>query len=182
MIKTIKFLIKSLSVSLLLTSFFINAAEFNDGPLIKGYGKHAKVKQDLVLDASSTLKVVFDVDKKAGDGRVNQSFNSLARFLNMHVANGFSANNIDLALVIHGKAGFDLLANKAFNAKYGQENPNHELLALLMKNKVKIYLCGQSAAYLGIDNNQLQAGVQMSLSAMTAHAVLQQQGYSLNPF
>jgi intracellular sulfur oxidation DsrE/DsrF family protein len=160
----------------------VDAAEFNDGPLIKGYGKHAKVKQELVLDTNVKLKVVFDVSNKAKEGKVNNNFNSLARFFNMHVANGFAAKNIELALVVHGKAGFDLLANKVFQAKYGQENPSRELLSLLLKKKVKIYLCGQSAAYLEINNTDLYQGVQMSLSAMTAHAVLQHQGYTLNPF
>lgn len=160
----------------------VNAAEFSDGPLIKGYGKHAKVQQDLVLDTNAKIKVVFDVSKQAKEGKVNKSFNSLARFLNMHVGNGFSAKNIELALVVHGSAGFDLLTNKVFQAKYDQENPNHELLSLLLKNKVNIYICGQSAAFLEIDNADLLQGVQMALSAMTAHAVLQQQGYTLNPF
>jgi len=172
---------------LFITSLFVfladaNAAEFSDGPLIKGYGKHIEVKQDLVLDTNATLKVAFDVSKHADKGKINRKFDSVARFLNMHVANGFAAKNIKLALIIHGTAGFDVLNNKAYQAKYGKNNPNVELLSLLMKNKVNIYVCGQSAAYHKISNADLHTGVQMALSAMTAHAVLQQQGYTLNPF
>tara|TARA_Y100000588_G_scaffold170524_1_gene184375 strand:+ start:507 stop:614 length:108 start_codon:yes stop_codon:yes gene_type:complete len=33
-----------------------------------------------------------------------------------------------------------------------------------------------------VKQQQLIPGVQMALSAMTAHAQLQQQGYTLNPF
>lgn len=158
------------------------AAEFKAGPLIAEYGKHTAVKQDLVLNKQMKFKVAFDVSEQGDKAKVNGKFNTLARFLNMHVANGISPGNIELALVIHGKAGFDLMNNKAFQAKYSTDNPNHELLALLMKNKVKIYLCGQSAAYFKIDNSDLQTGVKMALSAMTANAILQQQGYTLNPF
>lgn len=43
-------------------------------------------------------------------------------------------------------------------------------------------LCGQSAAYYQVQNADLVPGVQMALSAMTAHAVLAREGYSLNPF
>lgn len=160
----------------------VNAAEFSDGPLIKGYGKHIEVKQDLVLDTNATLKVAFDISKHADKGKINRNFDSIARFLNMHVANGYAAKKIELALVIHGTAGFDVLNNSAFQAKYGTNNPNHELLSLLLKNKVKIYVCGQSAAYHKIANSDLHSGVKMALSAMTTHAVLQQQGYTLNPF
>ncbi len=42
--------------------------------------------------------------------------------------------------------------------------------------------CGQSAASNHIANADLLPGVKMSLSAMTAQALLQQSGYTLNPF
>ena len=45
-----------------------------------------------------------------------------------------------------------------------------------------ILLCGQTAAYYKIENNQLKDGVKIALSAMTAHTMLQSQSYSLNPF
>ena len=39
-----------------------------------------------------------------------------------------------------------------------------------------------SAAAQDVTNADLQPGVKMALSAITAHAELQRQGYSLNPF
>ncbi|MDT3272587.1 DsrE family protein, partial [Shewanella sp. SP2S2-4] len=47
---------------------------------------------------------------------------------------------------------------------------------------VKFYICGQSAAYFDLTSTSLLPGVDMALSAMTAHAILAQQGYSENPF
>ena len=161
---------------------FANADSFKDGPIIKGYGKHATVKQDLILNNDAVFKVVFDTSEQGSEDKENGRINSVARFFNMHAANGILPANIQLALVIHGKAGFDLLNNESYQRKYGKNNPNNELLSLLIKNKVRIYLCGQSAAYYEIVNKNLHQGVQMALSAMTANAVLQQEGYSLNPF
>jgi intracellular sulfur oxidation DsrE/DsrF family protein len=161
---------------------FAGIETFETGPLIQGYGKHTKVEQDFKVPSDITLKVVFDVGASGGKTKLNLKFDSLARFLNMHVANGSKAEDIELALVVHGKAGADLLNNKAFRDKYKANNPNTELLQLLIKNKVQIYLCGQSAARHNIKNADLADGVQMSLSAMTVHAILQQQGYHLNPF
>lgn len=155
---------------------------FNDGPLILGYGKHARVEQDAQVPKDIILKVAFDVSESGGIEGVNRKFDSLARFLNMHVANGNKAENIQLALVVHGKAGGDLLNKKAYMHKYDSNNPNQELLKLLMQHKVQVFLCGQSAAFYDINNADLVDGVQMSLSAMTSHALLQQQGYQLNPF
>jgi intracellular sulfur oxidation DsrE/DsrF family protein len=155
---------------------------FSEGPLIKGYGKHAQVEQSVAISKDIKLKVAFDVFEASAENALNRKFDSLARFLNMHVANGIPAENIDLALVVHGKAGLDLLNNKTYNKMSGMNNPNLDLLRLLMAKQVKVYLCGQSAAYMEIEPSDLYEGVQMSLSAMTAHALLQQQGYSLNPF
>jgi intracellular sulfur oxidation DsrE/DsrF family protein len=160
----------------------LQANEFKKGPLIKAYGQHAQVEHTLGVNKNTKLNVAFDVSEQGKHDKENRHFNSLARFLNMHVANGVLAENIELALVVHGKAGFDLLNNASYQAAHQVNNPNHELISLLMKNNVKIYLCGQSASYLNIEGQQLQKGVQMALSAMTAHALLQNDGYTINPF
>ena len=158
------------------------ADKFMAGPVIKNYGKHAKVQQDLKLDDNLMLNVAFDLSEQAKVGEVNRKIDSLARFINMHVANGVKAENIHLALVVHGKAGFDLLKGGLYQEKFQQTNANNALLQELMKNQVDVYLCGQSAAYIGITNEMIQPGVKMALSAMTAHAVLQNKGYKVNPF
>ncbi|MFT4925758.1 MAG: intracellular sulfur oxidation DsrE/DsrF family protein [Phenylobacterium sp.] len=158
------------------------ASPFNGGPQIKAYGKHAPVKQDLRIDKSMVFKVAFDISEQGSKDGINRGFNSPARFLNMMVANGMPAANVQLAVVVHGKAGFDLMSDTAYQQKFGRKNPNSALLDALLKQNIQIYLCGQSAAYYKIDNNQLHSGVKMALSAMTAHAVLQNEGYTINPF
>ncbi len=155
---------------------------FRDGPLIKGYGQHTAVDQNTRVDRSTVFKVAFDVGKQGSSDRVNRGFDSLARFINMHAANGVPAENLQLALVIHGKAAYDTLSNEAYDDRFMQDNPNHELLNKLMANGVEVYVCGQTAGFFEIENSDLQKGVQMSLSAMTTHALLQQKGYTVNPF
>jgi len=61
-------------------------------------------------------------------------------------------------------------------------NANADLIKTLIAYGVEIYVCGQSAAYYSVDNEDLLPDVKMALSAMTAHALLQQKGYTLNPF
>ena len=43
-------------------------------------------------------------------------------------------------------------------------------------------ICGQSASVYGVKAEHLIEGVELELSAMTAHALLQQRGYTVNPF
>jgi len=47
---------------------------------------------------------------------------------------------------------------------------------------VKIFLCGQTAAYRGFATEELHPAVTMALSAMTAHVRLQSEGFTLIPF
>lgn len=174
----------------MLSTFFTSAEEqaFTAPPAINNFGQHFFVEDGLNLPKESKFKIAFDVAKQGDIDAVNRQFNSLARFINMHVTHGLSADNIQLALVVHGKAGFDLLTDEHY-AKYQASegntvnaNPNSPLLAELLKNNVNIYLCGQSAAHYGIETAHLHSGVTMALSAMTANALLQQEGYTLNPF
>jgi intracellular sulfur oxidation DsrE/DsrF family protein len=179
------FIIRWLVVALVFTTAnnaMAGADKFTAGPVIKNYGKHAYVQQDLAFNKSAKFKVAFDISEQGKAGAINRKIETLARFINMHVANGIAAENIELALVVHGKAGFDLIKEKLYQEKFQQNNVNAELLTQLMKNRVEVYLCGQSAAYYDISNEMLQPGIKMALSAMTAHAVLQSEGYSLNPF
>ncbi|MBT8142516.1 MAG: DsrE family protein [Gammaproteobacteria bacterium] len=164
------------------TPVFADIKDFSDGPLIADYGKNAALESDIDLDSQQKFYVAFDVGKPGDSDSVNRGFDTLARFLNMHVRAGVKAENIHLALVVHGKAANDLLHDKAYAAKFNAQNPNTDLLHELLKNQVNIYLCGQTAAYYNIKKTDLHQGIQMALSAMTAHALLQQKGYTLNPF
>ena len=78
----------------------------------------------------------------------------------------------------------DLLTDEAWAAREldGVENPGAEQVREMLDAGVRFIVCGQSAAGLGVSNEDLISGVEIALSAMTAHALLQQQGYTVNPF
>ena len=126
---------------------------------------------------------LYDIIDGAEPGALNRKLNTPARFLNMHAAAGVPEKNMKLAVVIHGKASLDVASAKAYGAAYeGAENGNVEIIKALTEQGVRVILCGQSAAYYGVGHEDMLPGVEMALSAMTAHAVLQQEGYTLNPF
>jgi intracellular sulfur oxidation DsrE/DsrF family protein len=157
---------------------FAGAEAFHEGPLIEGYGKIAEVPGASAVPKDATFRVAWDVAEAAEPGALNRRFDTVARFMNMHVAAGVPAERLQLALVVHGGAHRDLLRDAA----YGGENPNGALIAQLVEHGVRVTLCGQTAAYYDVTASDLLPGVSLSLSAMTAHALLQQEGYSLNPF
>ncbi|WP_346837942.1 DsrE family protein [Microbulbifer sp. SAOS-129_SWC] len=175
------FLPLKLCLVALLLPGLAGAAEFTPGPVIKGFGAVADVKQTHPLKGDEHFKVVFNATQQGEGDKVNRKFDSLARFLNMQARAGVKPEQVELALVVHGKASFDLLTNAAYRKKFQRDNPNAPLIAELFKHKVRIILCGQAAAAHGIEAKDLLPGVEVALSAMTAHALLQQQGYTLNP-
>ncbi|WP_223787867.1 DsrE family protein [Marinicella meishanensis] len=150
---------------------------FKPGPTIPGYGLIADVPGAQTLPADAHFKISFDVAKPGAEAAVNRQIDSTARFINMHTAAGVPVERIQLAVVIHGGAVKDVAQATTPNT-----NPNAPLIEILQQHGVKFYVCGQSAAYYGVGAEDLLPGVELSLSAMTAHALLQQQGYTLNPF
>ncbi len=111
-------------------------------------------------------------------GEINKVFSAAAGFLNVFVANGVEKERVKLAIVIHGTAYKDVLTDKA----YGGINPNGKLVKELLDNGVKFYFCGQAAVYRDVAQEDLIPGVELSLSASAAHAVLQMQGYGVRPY
>lgn len=147
---------------------------FHPGTYIKAFGPVASVDADQKIPKGAAFKVRFDVSERAKEGEANKTLVSAARFLNMSVENGVDPKKVKLAIVVHGGATKDLTqADGAANAA---------LIAALADKGFDIYLCGQSAAAYGVSKADLLPGVQMALSAMHAHALLDAEGYSLNPF
>lgn len=165
-------------VSLLLGAFMMSAqayaqSGFGTGPVIETFGPVADVPGATRLPDDTSFRISFDTREKAADGKPNRTLVSAARFLNMHARAGVEPEKIDLAVVVHGAAVKDVTADSK-----GSE----ALISALKGHSVRIIVCGQSAAYYGVSSDDLAPGVEMALSAMTAHAVLQQDGYTVNPF
>jgi len=173
-------------VLILLCSLQLRAQSdpFHAGSAIVDFGKIATVHDMEPLPKNVSFKVAFDVAKAAEPGQINRSIDSVARFINMHVAAGVPIENLDLAIVIHGGSTKEMTDNDFYQKNKATEpvNANITLIKALQAKGVNFYVCGQSAAYHGVKTSDLLPGVKMSLSAMTAHALLQQQGYTVNPF
>lgn len=172
-----------LAVAALTCPALADQSAFHAGPAIPEYGRVATVDSDFAIPKNAKLKVRFDVSAAGESGELNRSLESAARFINMHVENGVPLKNIDLAIVVHGGATRDLTLAERYEADNGgAANANAPLIAALLEKNVKVYVCGQSAAFHGVANKDLLPGAKMALSAMTAHALLDAEGYSLNPF
>jgi intracellular sulfur oxidation DsrE/DsrF family protein len=155
---------------------------FTTGPVFEDFGPVADVETTFAIPEGAILKHSFDVSKKAEEGELNKTLVSAARFINMHARAGVSPGNIHVAVIVHGGAVRDVTNAEHYEEAVGGENASAALIEALLKQNVRIIVCGQSAAYYDVGTEDLLPGIEMALSAMTAHALLQQEGYSINPF
>ena len=155
-----------------------------NGPVIRSAGEVFVIADpDIATPVDYTYRAVFEVAQTSEEsGQVNVSFNSAARFLNMHAQAGVPAEQLHIALVVHGPAGRDLLNDAVYRERYGVANANIPVLDELARAGVKIIVCGQTAAARDLPRAALAEPVQMALSAMTAMVLLQDEGYRLIPF
>ena len=169
-----------LSLSLLLfVGLYSFSQQTKTGPIIEDYGAVWEIENpDFATDKSLEFKVVFDVkDGPESDTEVNRNLNTVARFLNMHAQHGVPASQLKVALIVHGTAARNLLADEGHQERYGVGNPNRKLLEQLMESNVNVIMCGQSSKTRDLPKEELIPGVKMALSAMTANIQLQNQGY-----
>ena len=176
-------MIRSISLVVAAAVFLVSPSiagpdDFHAGKLVSEFGKVASIEAAPELAEGTVFRVAFDIGEGAEGGKINRRIESAARFLNMHGEAGVPAENINVAVVVHGSAAMDLVND----ARFGGTNVNAGLVQALVEAGVTIELCGQTAAYRDISEADLLPGVTMALSAMTAHALLQQDGYTLNPF
>jgi len=156
---------------------------FRMGPVFDDFGPYALVETTDSLPADAAFMHSFDVAEGADGEDRNRGFESAARFVNMHAAAGVPLDNIDLAVVVHGGAVRDLLTDEARAARdFGEVNPSGAMVREMLDAGVRFIVCGQSMAGSNVGPDDLIPGVEIALSAMTAHALLQQQGYTVNPF
>ncbi len=157
--------------------------DFTTGPVFQTFGPKAELESTRPIPEGTIFKIAFDVAKPADSGKLNRTFESAARFINMHVEAGVPLDNISIAIVVHGRAALDLTKEEFYRTRLeGNEHGSASAIASLQQAGVTFHLCGQSAAAQDISAGDLLPGVDMELSAMTAHALLQQDGYTLNPF
>ncbi|MEM1120697.1 MAG: DsrE family protein [Bacteroidota bacterium] len=168
---------------LLFINYNLNAQRVT-GPIITEFGSvYAVENPDFKTDTNKVYRVIFDIyDTPEDPTKVNPSLNTLARFLNMHAQTGVPLKNLQVAGVFHNKATHDALGKSGYRTQYGVDNPNTPLLAALEKAGAQLYICGQSVSARGVDRTQIDATVEVALSAMTVILSYQADGYQLIKF
>ncbi|WP_353215998.1 DsrE family protein [Sandarakinorhabdus sp.] len=153
-----------------------------DGPVFTGFGTHTPVEHDVAIPKGMVLRHVYDVTG-ATPGKRNPGFETAARFINSHVGNGMALRDVAVAVVVHGSAINELTKAATYGVRNnGAANASQAMVEEMLAKGVRFVVCGQAANAMGVKKADLLPGVELAISASSAHAILQAQGYTLNPF
>jgi intracellular sulfur oxidation DsrE/DsrF family protein len=156
-------------------------------PLIQGYGGIA-VQPEVAELPQRGAKIVFDITADSPPGEVNRALESVARYLNLNAQAGNQPGDVQLALVLHGKATRCALDDAAYAKAVAagtelaagpiEKNPNRPLLAVLKKHGVQTFVCGQSLARNKYPLADVAPELTVAASAMTVNVNKQLAGYA----
>lgn len=171
-------LLRSLPLALLIVA----------APLVAHEEEVVIVTNEMELPADATWKHSYDViDGEKGEE--NAGLNRAAAFYRIMEEHGVDGERVQVGVVVHGPAIFDVVKDDRYAEKYGEtddgephRNQNFNTVAELVARGAEIWVCGVAAAYLGVGNEDLLPGVKMAPAAMIANAELQRRGYTLNPY
>ncbi|MBY0482052.1 MAG: DsrE family protein [Chitinophagaceae bacterium] len=160
---------------------FFAGAQNKLNPVIADFGSVYAVPF-AVEKPDPNLKYKILVDVNTGTDKpelVNESLENVARIVNLHALGNVSDKNLELALVLHGPAVFNIMNNEAYKQKFSVNNPNLPLFTALKKAGVKIFVCGQTLFKRNINPQQLAPEAMVALSAITTITTYSQKGFTV---
>lgn len=148
-------------------------------PLVPKFGGvHPRPDADAQPDPKADYKILVDVISTGTDkNKPYPSLERLARLVNLLAYSGVPPERMHIVAVLDQRAGAAGLTDAASRKYLKKGNPNLEILHALKKAGVKLLVCSQALAEHGVQDNELDPAVTVTLSALTAPVVYQQQGY-----
>lgn len=136
-----------------------------------------------IPDPNQQYKLLFDLNSDIKDvaaaKEIHGGLAEIGRVINLHVASGIPAKNIDVVIVVHGGALETLLTDKEYKKKYGVRNPNMAILHEFLDARVRLVACGQAMYFREITREQMIPEAKISLTAQTAFSSYRLKGYIL---
>lgn len=157
--------------------------DFWQTPAIAGFGPvHALPEAAFRPAAKGTHRLAFAITRAGQTAdQVCPGLVRVARALNLYVGAGVSPRRVRIRAVIYGPATASVLDDAHHRQELGVANPNLPLLDALRAQGVEVAVCGQAVAGRGYGLDWISPSVSLALSAITAMAELQRQGYALIP-
>lgn len=157
---------------------FVANAQEAQFPIVKGFGGIYEIEEATNPDSTIDYKIVIDLKTLQRDKEsINPGLNNVARMMNLHGLGGVKAENLHVAVVIHGGATDVILTNEAYQKRYELGNPNLKLIHALKDSGAKIYVCGQSLIARQYARESVNPEIEVGLSMLTTYTTYISKGY-----
>lgn len=159
-------------------------------PVIAKFGGvHPRTDVDMQPDPHAVYKVFVDVVGYSKDpSRMDGSLQRLARLVNLMGFARVPARNVHIVALLDERAGLAALTDKAYvrlikahepkRAKGLTGNPNLAILHALKKAGVKLMVCSQMMAGMGLKDSDIDPSVTITLSGLTDPVIYGNRGYT----
>lgn len=148
-------------------------------PLIEGFGGVFPIA-GIAEPPVSGMKVLFDVTTDAEPGQLNKGLEIVARFMNLATLAGVVPKQLQVAVVVHGKALVSCMNLATYKAKTGAAtNPNEKLIEKLVEVGVQFTACSQAVRRNNFALSDLNGLVKPVTSAMVVSIDRQQKGWAV---
>ncbi|HVC37433.1 MAG TPA: DsrE family protein [Gammaproteobacteria bacterium] len=131
-------------------------------------------------DKTTVYKAVFAVTRPSkGANDPDGGLTPVARAVNVFASAGVPLDHLKFVVVIYGLDGGSMvLDNEHYKQRFGKDNPDLAVIHELTAAGIKVVVCGQALAALGIEHSWVDKDVTISLSALSTMVMLQNQGYA----
>lgn len=164
------------------TSVFAQDAQF---PIVKGYGGIYEIENAVEqLEEGKQVKIIVEL-VSGNETPEEYSFwvNNIARLMNLHGIEGVSPADLEVKVIVHGPAVFDLLSHGNYFEKYRiPKNPSIPILEALDEAGAAIIICGQSLIMRDLGRNEIWEKTHVATSALTTITKNVADGYVLIKF
>jgi intracellular sulfur oxidation DsrE/DsrF family protein len=135
-------------------------------PVIKGVGGVVPLPK-AEDQPRKGARLVLDLTGESEPGEVHKGLKRAALVLNLYGAAGLKPSDVRIAVVFHGKATRCCLQDAAYAKRTKSErNPNLPVLAALQKAGVQVAVCGQALNYSGIEADEVDKHIPITLAAV----------------
>lgn len=160
----------------LLSNFAL--AQETQFPIVEDFGGIYEIKEAINPNPNLEYRIAIDLKTLQRDKEsINPGLNNVARMLNLHGLGGVNAENLSVAVIIHGGATDVILDNDAYQKRYELDNPNIPLIKALKESGVEIYVCGQSLLSRQYGRDEVNTEVKVALSMLTTFTTYMHNGY-----
>jgi intracellular sulfur oxidation DsrE/DsrF family protein len=165
-------------------STLIASAQNKVNPVIKSYGTVFEIptadhKPDPALDYKIIVELTENTPKPDS---LNIYLEAIATLINLHAAEGVSAKNIHLVVILRKGATYAVFGDDLYKKYFKVENPNRHLIKELTDAGVEFYVCGQTMIKRNTKEEELMPGTKIASSGLTAISTYQLKGYTMIKF